>query len=281
MGFININASAPGTGNTGRPLIALGINADINEIRPYGDTSYDSMQATLNRRWGSSLFGVTYTWSKAINFADNDANPRIQYLPEKSRNKGLAGYDRRNNLQVYGVMDLPFGKGHKWTGGNGFVDALIGGWQVNTLISVMNGTPINIIQNNGNNLNAAGSGQYPDQVLPNVAILGGIGTGNPYFDRSAYAPVNIAVGQPQRFGNVGRNNLIGPSYFNVDLGVFKTISITERVKLQLRGEALNALNRPNYGNPNGDVSNTAAFGFVTNTIGIGERNLRFAARISF
>ena len=281
MGFININASAPGTGNAGRPLIGLGINADINEIMPYGDTSYDSMQATLNRRWGSSLFGVTYTWSKAINFADNDANPRIQYLPEKSRNKGLAGYDRRNNLQIYGVMDLPFGKGQKWSGGNGFVDALIGGWQVNTLISVMNGTPINIIQNNANNLNAAGSGQYPDQVLPIVAILGGIGTGNPYFDRSAYAPVNIAVGQPQRFGNAGRNNLIGPSYFNVDLGVFKTISITERVKLQLRGEALNALNRPNFGNPNGDVSNTAAFGFVTNTIGIGERNLRFAARITF
>jgi len=93
-------------------------------------------------------------------------------------------------------------------------------------------------------------------------------------------PPNCTVILPQRFGNIGRNNIIGPGYFNVDLGVFKTISITERVKMQLRGEALNLFNHPNFGNPNGDVTNSS-FGYVTGTIGIGERNLRFAARLSF
>jgi hypothetical protein len=79
MAYVNINASAPGTGVDGRPLFQkFGYRSDINEILPYGDTTYDSMQATLNRRWGGSLFGVAYTWSKTINFADNDANPRIQ-----------------------------------------------------------------------------------------------------------------------------------------------------------------------------------------------------------
>jgi hypothetical protein len=238
------------------------------------------MQATLNRRWGGSLFGVAYTWSKTINFADNDANPRIQYLPEKERNKGLAGYHRAHNLQVYGVMDLPFGKGQYWGTNNGFVNELIGGWQINTVISAMSGTPINIVQGNAFNLNAAGSGQYPDQVLPTVKILGGIGAGNPYFDRNAFAAVNILAGQPQRFGTAGRNVLIGPSFYNVDAGLFKTFDVSERVKVQLRMEALNLFNHANFGNPQGDINNSN-FGYITSTIGIGERNLRFAARISF
>jgi len=298
MGFININASAPGTGNAGRPLIGFGINADINDIIPYGDTTYDSMQATLNRRWGGSTFGVAYTLSKAINYADNDANPRIQYMPEKQRNKGLAAYDRRNNLQLYGVMDLPFGKGQRWSNENGFVNEVISGWQVNTIVSVMSGTPIVITQGSGFNLNAAGSGQIPDQVLPEVKIFSNnlkgaapnasLGANYQYFDRSAYAAINICTVisstctaiLPQRFGNIGRNNIIGPGFFNVDLGVFKTISITERVKMQLRGEALNLFNHPNFGNPSGDVTN-GNFGYITGTIGIGERNLRFAARLSF
>ena len=281
MGFININAAAPGTGTSGRPLFqAFGLTQDINEIEPYGDTTYDSLQATLNRRWAGSLFGVVYTLSKAINFADNDANPRIQYLPEKQRNKGLASYNRSHNLQIYGVMDLPFGKNQRWSGGNSFVNHLIGGWQINTIISAESGLPITIVQGNGANLNAPGSGQIPDQIVAQVNMPHGIGVGNPWFDRGAFAVVNIPAGQPQRFGNVGRNNLIGPAYVNVDLGVFKTISFSERIRLQLRGEALNALNHANYGNPQGDINN-ANFGYITNTVGIGERNLRFAARLSF
>jgi len=196
-------------------------------------------------------------------------------------------------------MDLPFGKGQRWSNENGFLNEVISGWQVNTIVSVMSGTPIVITQGNAFNLNASGSGQIPDQVLPEVKIFkdnlkgvapnAGLGANYQYFDRTAYAAVNICtvinppnctVILPQRFGNIGRNNIIGPGYFNVDLGVFKTISITERVKMQLRGEALNLFNHPNFGNPNGDVTNSS-FGYVTGTIGIGERNLRFAARLSF
>lgn len=286
MGFININTSAPGTGTNGRTLFQqFGYTADINEFKPFGSARYDSLQATLNRRWGTSNMGVAYTWSKAINYFDNsEANPRIPYLPEIERNKGLAGYHRAHNLQVFGVMDLPFGKGQKWGGGSSVVNALIGGWQLNTLVSAMSGTPFNIVQGTAPNLQAGGSGQIPNQ-LAEISILGGIGRGNPYFTRTvlginctancAWAPENGA-----RFGNVGRNNLIGPSYFNVDAGLFKTIGVTERVKLQFRLEALNVFNHANFGNPQGDINN-ADFGYVTNTIGIGERNLRFAARVSF
>ncbi|MEP6902251.1 MAG: TonB-dependent receptor [Actinomycetota bacterium] len=280
MGFININAGAPGTGTAGRPLFQrFGLAADINEILPYGDTTYDSLQATLQKRFGSSVFGMTYTWSKAINFSDNDGGPRIQYLPLKERNRGLAGYDRPHNLQIYGVLDLPFGKGQKWAA-KGPLSWILGGFQLNGIAGIMSGTPIGITQGNGFNLNAAGSGQYPDQVLSTVNIPGGIGVGNPYFDRNAFAIVNIPSGQTQRFGTAGRNVIRGPGFFNVDLGLFRTFSITERFKLQFRVEALNALNHANFANPQGDINNSN-FGYITSTTGTGERNLRFAVRVSF
>jgi hypothetical protein len=231
-----------------------------------------------------------YTWSKAINYADNDANPRIQYQPEADRNRGLASYDRAHNFQGYGAYDLPFGQGRRWLT-DGVASHIVGGWQVNGIMSIMSGTPFSIIQGAGGNLNAAGSGQYPDQIKSAVQINGGNLKGNPpagadaskyaYFDRTAYAAVNIASGQPQRFGNAGRNNLRGPGFWNIDMSLFRTFTITERIRLQFRAEALNALNHPNFANPGGDISNAGAFGFITSTVGTGERNIRLGARVSF
>src|SRR6185503_18577943 len=101
--FININAGAPGTGNAGRPLFVRGLtnlNSDINSYEPYGDTVYDGLQTQLRARSHAAQAGLVYTWSKTTNFADNGGGnaagagaPRIQYLPEKARNEGLAGYD--------------------------------------------------------------------------------------------------------------------------------------------------------------------------------------------
>lgn len=280
MGFININASAPGTGTAGRPLfVKFGLTQDINEILPYRTTTYDSMQSTLSRRLAGTVFGVAYTWSKAINYADNDANPRIQYMPAAELNRGLASYDRAHNLQIYGVIDLPFGKGQRYASG-GILSKLLGGFQINAIASIQSGLPITIVQSNAFNLNALGSGQVPDQVKQEVAILGGIGGGNQYFDRSAFAVVNIPTGQQQRFGTAGRNNIRGPKYYNVDAGVFRTFSIWENLKFQLRAEFLNLFNHANFANPQGNI-NDGNFGFITSTTGTGERNIRFAARVIF
>src|SRR5262249_21951393 len=160
----NINASAPGAGQNGRPLfVKFGLTQDINEILPYKTTTYDAMQAELKGRFGSSIVGAVYTWSKAINYADNDANPRIQYQPEADRNPGPASYDRPHNFQGYAVYDLPFGKGRRWLS-NGFAGYLLGGWQVNGILSRTSGAPFYVIQSSAGNLNAAGSAQVPDQI---------------------------------------------------------------------------------------------------------------------
>jgi outer membrane receptor protein involved in Fe transport len=281
MGFININAGAPGTGNAGRPLFTtdaagnpVRITADINSIQPYKTTTYDSLQATLNRRWTSSLFGLAYTFSKAINYSDNDGGPRIQYMPEAERNRGPAGYDRPHNLQGYFVWDLPFGRSQRWLG-DGVGSKLLGGFQLTGLFSVMSGTPFYVVQNTAPNLNAAGSQQVPNQISA-VRYLNGIGLGNRYFDTTAYAAETGA-----RFGNAGRNNLRGPGFKNLDLSLFRTFPLTEFLKLQLRVEALNALNHPNFANPNVNISDPSTFGFITATTGTAQRSMRVAARLSF
>ena len=89
------------------------------------------------------------------------------------------------------------------------------------------------------------------------------------------------AGQPQRFGNAGRNPIRGPGYWNVDLGLFRSFNLSSRVKLQVRAEALNAFNHPNLANPGADISNANTFGFITQTVGVGERNIRLGARVSF
>lgn len=298
MGFININAGPPGTGNAGRPLaVKFGITADINSIQPYGTTTYDSLQAQFTRRWGSSLFGTSYTWSKTINFSDNDGGPRIQYSAAKQRNRGPASYDRTHNVQSYLVYDLPFGKGQQWAK-DGWTSKVLGGFQVSGVMSIMSGIPFYVIQGNAPNLLAGGSGQIPNQLIPNITILGGIGltsqrgaAAGPYF-------LNTVVGKTiqglsctsncawadetgARFGTGGRNNLRGPGFFETDLSIFRTFSISEQVKFQLRAEALNATNHANFANPTSDT-NSGNFGYVTGLYGPNQsRQWRFGARLSF
>ncbi|HKR14539.1 MAG TPA: TonB-dependent receptor [Pyrinomonadaceae bacterium] len=293
MGFININAGPPGTGNAGRPLaVRFGLVADINSIQPYGDLTYDSLQALVTRRWASSLFGASYTWSKTINYADNDQGPRIQFLPEKERNRGPASYDRTHNLQMYGVYDLPFGKGQRMAR-EGWASAIFGGFQVSGVVSVMSGLPFYVIQGSAPNLLAGGSAQVPNQLNPNIATLGGVGTtaqrgpgAGPWFDNTvlginctancAWAPATGAA-----FGSVGRNTLRGPGFFEADLSIYRTFRLAESVNLQFRAEALNATNHANFANPQSDINN-ATFGFITSTYGPNQsRQWRFGMRLSF
>jgi hypothetical protein len=292
MGFININAGPPGTGNNGRPLFApFGIFADVNSIQPYGTTTYDALQGLVTRRWAGSQIGIAYTWSKAIDYADNDAGPRIQDPAQKARNRGLASYDRASNLETYWVYDLPFGKGQRFVH-EGLVSKLFGGFQVSGVMSIESGLPIYVIQGSAPNLLAGGSAQVPNQLNTSIQYLDGVGiasqraTARPWFDNTvlgvnctsncAWAPDTGA-----QFGGVGRNTLRGPGFFEADASIFRTFPITEKVQFQFRAEALNVLNHANFGNPASDVTG-ANFGFITGTIGPNQaRQWRFGARVSF
>lgn len=281
----NINAAGPGGGAAGRALFpAFGRISDIRLFTPFNSSQYNGLQSNVTRRVGAALVGASYTWSRSIGYTDDqDGNLSFNYLPMLARNKAVAGFDRTHNLQIYGNYELPFGKGKSMLT-SGFISHLVGGWQANWIMSRTSGTPFGIASS-GTSLNAPGNSQTADQILPNVNILGGHGVGQPYFDPNAFAPVTAV-----RFGNSGRNILRGPGVFNLDAGVFRKFTITEKVALQFRAECFGVTNTPQFSNPGTNVSNVSrnadgsirslgGFGEITNATG--ERQFRFALRLSF
>ena len=168
--------------------------------------------------------------------------------------------------------------------------AIAGGWQVNNILSFYSGTPFRVTAS-GTSLNSPGSTQMADQIKDHVAILGGIGRNNPYFDPLAFAPVTET-----RFGNAGFNTLRGPGVAMWDLGLFRQIDFGDRANLQLRVEGFNVTNRPQFQNPgngntnrsnlrlnpDGTIRDLNNYAVITSTTGSkSERQLRVGIRLGF
>ena len=281
----NINAAGPGGGNSGRALYpAFQRISNISYFTPFNTASYNGLQVQAIRRIKGSMLGVSYTLSRALDYADDqDSGLTWNWVPMLRRNKAVAGFDRTHNLQIYGDYELPFGRGKKWAQ-SGMANVLAGGWQVNWILSRMSGTPFTVTTA-GTSVNAPGNTQTADQVLTSVQILGGHGVGQPYFDPLAFAPVTAV-----RFGNSGRNILRGPGVFNLDASVFRNFRMTERFNLQFRAECFGATNTPQFSNPGATVSSAtfnangsirALNGYTEITGASGERVFRFALKVSF
>jgi hypothetical protein len=299
--FFNMNAGQVGGGSATQPYFARNGNTGLNLIIPVNHTHYDSLQTNVTRRFAKGyMVNVGYTFSKALAICCDelaDKNPAIQIPQFFNFNRALAPYDRTHVFTASGIIELPFGRGKKWLSDSGVGSALLGGWQINTLVSTYSGKPFTVTTASGP-LNApgalnipGGSVQIADRVKPEVKILGGVGP-NPYFDPFAFGPVTQA-----RFGNAGLNSLRGPGSFNTDLSLFRNFQFSERWALQLRAEAFNFTNTPHFSNPGTNVSNLqlntdgtikslGGYDQITSTTatgrdGIDERQFRFGVRVSF
>jgi hypothetical protein len=281
----NINAAGPGGGNNGRALFApFGRISNITYHTPFDTTVYDSLQFQTTKRFASSMLGVAYTFSKSISWGDDtDSGLTWNWVPMLYRNRAVAGFDRTHNLEFYGSYDLPFGRNHRFAN-HGIAAAIAGGWQVNWILSRMSGTPFTVATS-GTSVNAPGNTQTADQVKGEVQILGGHGVGQPYFDPLAFKAVTDV-----RFGNSGRNILRGPGLFNLDSSLFRNFRIMERFQLQARAEMFGVTNTPQFSNPGATVSNMslnadgsvrALGGYTEITAASGERQIRFALKLSF
>lgn len=289
LGYRQVNWAPIGGGNNGRQLFQqFGRNADTREVVPVGGSHYDSLQTRVQRRFfrNYSLTG-SYTFGKSINNSGlhrSDSTLKVVIPEYYGLNRSVSNFDRRHNLQITNIVELPFGKGQRYLNQRGFLSSVLGGWQTNSIISVMSGRPFNVTASAAS-LNAPGNTQRADQVKPEVAILGGVGRGQPYFDPLAFRQVT----EP-RFGNAGFNSLYGPGRVNWDFGLFRFFQFTERVRMEARLEAFNFTNTPKFGNPGSNVSNLQfdAAGNISNLNGFGEiisateeRQFQVGFRITF
>jgi hypothetical protein len=182
------------------------------------------------------------------------------------------------------VYELPFGKGRRFGSKMGGVfDAVAGGWAINAINSANTGIPLDVSYTPA----AAndGTGRIPDYrgeaiMRPNVSgdTTGSSGPAmlDNYFNKTAFSIPTASA----PYGNLGRNALRAPGFWQMDVGLNKrfTIPAREGMSIQFRSEFFNILNRSNFGLPTCDVTN-AAFGTIRSTYP--PRQIQFALKLMF
>jgi len=281
--FLDANWAGINTGQAGRQLVQrFGRTSTTQFIGSVGTVKYDSLQSRLQRQFSNGFqLQMSYAWAKSLgSTAENStSSPRVAIPAYWGLNYGPTPQDRRHNMSITSVYELPFGKGKHW-GQNRFASALLGGWQINVLARLSTGTPVTPTAP-ATALNAPGSGNVADCNGP----VDKVGLRTQWWDRRNLADPNAVSPSTPRFGTCGTGVLRGPGLINVDLGVFRKIRITDRFSVQFRGEAFNVSNTPHFANPNADIS-SSSFGLIgdvqnTGREGNDQRLFRVGAKIAF
>ncbi|MGD0507989.1 MAG: TonB-dependent receptor [Terriglobales bacterium] len=253
----------------------------INEYAYIGSGNYNGLQTSLKHRMSRGLqFTAAYTWSHTMDnaastFGNNGGNTGIivdnSGNAHLSHNWGNADNDIRNSFVGAALYELPWGKGRMWMNdAPKVVDYVIGGWQWNNILTLQTGAPMNV----------------NDGGLLYTTYNGGCRTGVSEFvwlscPSGAFA--HITTGLPT--GNLPRGYFHGPGVKGWDSSIFKTFSLTERYKMELRLEGINVLNHPLFQNPDGGVTD-GTFGQLGPAAGnssrlSSERHVQLVARFTF
>ncbi len=229
----------------------------------WGNSNFHSLQAKFEKRFSQNgLAVVSYSWSKLISDGGDNAWDSAGWRDFNCRacDRSISPYDYRHRLVTSYTYELPFGKGKQFgSQWNGFMNAVLGQWQVNGIMTLNSGAPLQM-QTTGNTSFSFGGGQRPDSTGKNAQL------DSPSLDRW-FDTTAFTLPAQYTFGNMGRMhpNLRSDFIENLDLSVFKRFRVKgERVSLELRGESFNMANHPVFGSPNTTVGN-AQFGRVTGT----------------
>jgi Carboxypeptidase regulatory-like domain len=279
--------------------------AQLDAWTNLGNSNYNSLQVTVKKTVAYGSFAFNYVFSKSIdnssaaengdllNLGNGTANGLIQNPFDPGLNRGLSDFNLKHNFNGSAVIDLPFGRGHRWGGeSNRLVNALIGGWEITSAMRWHSGFP----QSPANGFNfptnffLTANGTLLNPLTTNVTRNAGKfdSSGNPIlpnlFSNPAAAQADITFTLPGLPGT--RNTLIGPAFAAVDAGINKSFRITERQRLQFRVTAFNVFNSVNFSDNSLslDPTSPATFGTFTATANQGQafgRQVEFAARYEF
>ena len=232
----------------------------INQINSAASSSYNALQVSLRSSLWHGLTGqFAYAWSHNL-----DDSSVFNTIPQNSLDLasdwGNANSDIRNHFSAYVNYQIP-SLAH---GPN----ALTHGWQVNGILKFQDGEPVNILTGADNSGTAEGEDR--------ASITGPALTGNESVQQTSNGivaqylnPNSFAVPGPGTYGNLGRNQVIGPGFGDVDLSLIKTTPLyKERVKAQFRVEMFNVFNRINLAQPLNNMGYGGLFGASTSTIGV-------------
>ena len=218
-------------------------------------SNYNALQAKLEHSGSHYSAILSYTYSHSLDDKSSEAGingdtsgngPQNEY--DFNADYTSSSFDVTHNFVGSFTAALPFGKGMHYLGGSSkAVDALVGGWQVNGIVSLRTGLPFSVAATDINFLNEAFGERANVVGSPNPS--GFHRSVNEWFDTSSF--VQPAIGQ---YGNSSRDILRMPGVENVDASFFKSFSVFERLSLQTRFEGFNLFNHTNFGAPDNSVS---------------------------
>ena len=281
----------PSKSTGARPLSTdLSNLGGVGWLQSEGISNYNALQTSFQRRFTKGLaFDANYTFAKALSditgFSEEGQQGWSNANPYKinSIEYGIAENNIKSRFAVSLNYELQFGKSF-----TGLKRTALSGWQVNTISVWQSGKPFSIV-----NGGTGTDGSYSNRATPfnNGGVDRPNQIGNPHLAHKTNAMFfNTAAFAPQAIGTVGstrRNSLSGPDFRHVDLSLFKTFSVTERMGLQFRAECFNISNTPNFfinnnaGNSSTQLGN-AAFGTVAQTDpNYNPRLIQFALKLQF
>jgi hypothetical protein len=242
--------------------------------------NYNSLQVQAEKR---SSFGYTATGSYTFQHATNDEGNDYTFLYNRALGRGNTDFIAHHQFTLAQTYDIPFGKGRKYGAHlNPVINGFFGGWGLSAVTQWYSGVPFEPY-----------IGNYPTgAVRPDVGpnnrpdIKAG---GDPYagakHDRDQWFKGGLGdvflVPANNQFGNMPRNWLFGPQFFNTDLALAKAFSIKERGRLQFRADSFNVFNHVNLNTPNNNITDATA-GLITSLAPNAQmRRWQFGARLEF
>ncbi len=251
----------------------------VFQVDGIGRANYNAFSAKLQRRFSAGLTYLTsYTWSKAIDTGSGIRMPPgdtlfLQNEFCQSCDRALSAFSAEHRFVTSLLYELPFGKGKPFLNHGGFTHAIVGGWQMGSIVTLQSGFPITAMDGKDQS-NTGHQDDRPNATGQASALPRGSQDPQRFFNTNAY------VLEPFGFyGNAGRNTVIGPGLMSWDFSTMKLFPIKERRNLECRFEVFNAPNHPNWGMPNTTVTSTS-FGKVTST-SIDMRELQFSMKLNF
>jgi hypothetical protein len=239
-------------------LPGVPLAASITERESGSNSIYNALWVTATQRTAHGLqFNASYTYSHSIDdVSRNDAGIQAQNSNDIFLSRGSSDFDARHRFVANAIYDLPFS-------GN----RLVSGWEIAPIFSWQTGNPFNLVAFNSSSFNGVGntitlnasapiqtSGNPLGQWISNPQVLSVPCT----LTTTSTTKAPTCVPGTLTFGNVGRNSVYGPGFTNMDLSLVKNTKINERLNVQLRADAFDVFNHPNYGQPGGSGGFLAA-----------------------
>jgi hypothetical protein len=214
----------------------------ITAKEPWGHSDYNSLEVSFNRRLKNNWqMQFSYTYAKSIDDGSTSSSLEGAGLDfsnpiNAAADRGRSGFDRTQSFRASTVYILPF---H----GNRLAD----GWQLSGIFTALSGAPFSVspsfdptgmsdLSVRRPNLVA---GRSPNPIVGNVHL---------WFDPTAFTMQPLGEN-----GNLGRDTLVGPGFWQADIALNKNTRITERLSAQFRAELFNIFNHPDFGLPNAGV----------------------------